>query len=181
MGQRLAPLGKARTPPHPGGEAIENFSVVGTFFGVTVAEWPSGSPMIMSWAFGRASLLRACCESTDRRSRRKATQQLNAVRDTARGTREVQHSGACREMLLPASGVASVGHKIADNEDQTTEQGEYHVESMLRDATAGDFVRGPSNFASIKLVYAPSGAWKFGERVKTHGLVLWCPSLRLHC
>ena len=41
VGQRLAPLSKASTPlPHPGEKLSRNFSVVVTFFGVSVAEWP---------------------------------------------------------------------------------------------------------------------------------------------
>ena len=33
------------------------------------------------------------------------------------------------------------------------------------------------HFAHMKLVSTPSVAWKSGERVNTHGLVLWCPFL----
>ena len=97
----------------------------------------------------------------------KATQQSNALRDTT--------AAPCKW-----------GWPLLCTRSQTTRTRPPSSTTLAMSSRCsgtlqwGELVRGPSNFAGIKLVSAPSRAWKFAERVKTHAAVLWCSSLRLH-
>ena len=94
--------------------------------------------------------------SDARQQSRKVTQELNAVRDTAQGSHGAEGAHCHlvrfpdevrRDMPLPASGVAAVGHKIAESTvgigtRPTVESNVAHNFALFRDTTAGKVVRG---------------------------------------